>query len=444
MASRISRRGFGQVVVATALAAPTIVRGQNLNSKLNLAIIGAGGRGGENTKQMASENIAVLCDIDDNYLAQAKALHPDATTFNDLRKVFDKPNAYDACVISTTEHTHFLATMLAMKAGKHVYVEKPISHNVWEARQLREYAAKNPKLVTQMGTQLHASENMRRTYEILQTGVLGGITEVHVWVSRAWGLQSEADSKKYKDRLYVADRPNPKVAPVPPKGLHYDLWVGPAPMRPYDPIYFPGPNWYRWWDFGNGTMSDLGSHWNDLPFWALKLQAPTSIESTGPKAHPEIAAASFSVEYKYPAREKMPAVKFVWYQGEPKPPQWTAKQIPQVNNGVLFVGEKGMLLFEYGKFHLLPEKAFADFQEPAKSLPRVASHQIEWIEAIKTGKRAMSDFQYSGWLTEANHLGNVAFRVGKKLEWDAVKLKATNAPEADAFLRREYRKGWEA
>jgi len=239
----------------------------------------------------------------------------------------------------------------------------------------------------------------------------------------------------------VTDRPK-ESAPVP-AGLDWELWLGPAPARPFSPVYVPGPHWYRWWDFGNGTMSDLGSHWNDLPFWALDLQTPLTVEASGPPPHPEIAPASMSATYEYGPRGKMPAVKLVWHQGENKPDVWTKKGIPQWQNGVLFIGEKGMLLSDYGKHVLLPEKEFAGFKGPEPTLPRVKGHWAEWVECCKTGRKCSADFEYSGWLTEANHLGNVAYRVGKKLTWDAAKMAATNAPEADQYIRREYRKGWE-
>jgi predicted dehydrogenase len=224
--------------------------------------------------------------------------------------------------------------------------------------------------------------------------------------------------------------------------LDWDLWLGPAAERPFHPVYVPGPKWYRWWDFGNGTMSDLGSHWNDLPFWALKLKAPISVEAKGPKPHPEIAPASMQAIYEFPARDSMPPVQLTWYQGTMKPEIWTAKKIPQWANGILFIGSKGMILADASKHVLLPEKDFEGFQRPEPFLEKSPGHYAEWIHACKTGTPTLSNFEYAGWLTESNHLGNVAFRAGKKLLWDADKMRATNCPEADAFIRREYRKGW--
>jgi len=418
------------------------VRGRDLNSKMDVAVVGCGGRGGGNMQEVAkTEYITALCDVNGVNLNKAASQHKGAQTFTDFRKLFDNAKSFDAVVVSTCEHTHVYPTLAALKLGKHVYCEKPLTHNIWEARKVREEAAR-AKVTTQMGIQIHATDNYRRVVEIIQAGIIGPVNEVHVWVSRAWGLQSEEAAKKNKDIVFVTDRP--KEGMQPPKTLDWDLWLGPAPERSFHEVYFPGPKWYRWWDFGNGTMSDLGSHRNDLPFWALKLQAPLTVEAHSEiKPHAEIAPASMSATYEYAARGDMPPVKLTWYQGEMKPKIWTDGGIPKQGDGVLFVGAKGMLLADYFKYVLLPEKQFADVKLPEKTLPRPTSHHEEWIEACKTGKQASANFEYSGWLTEANHLGNVAYRVGKKLEWDPVKLKATNAPEADKFIHREYRKGWE-
>jgi predicted dehydrogenase len=439
---RVTRREFiGGALAASgvAAAAPAFLRGQNLNDKLNLAIIGAGGRGAANLKGVASENIVALCDVNRTALDAAKAQYTQARTFSDLRRVFDNARDFDAVVVSTCEHTHAFSTMLALDAGKHIYCEKPLAYNIWETRRIREKAA-TVKVATQMGIQIHAGDNYHRVVELIQSGSIGGVREVHVWVGRAWGLQSKDAAERNKDVAFVTERP--AAEPVP-ADLDWDLWLGPAPARPFNSVYVPGPKWYRWWDFGSGTMSDLGSHWNDLPFWALKLQAPLTIEASGGPAHPEIAPATMSATYTYGARGEMPPVTLTFYQGEVRPPIWTEGGIPQWASGCLFVGDKGMVLSDYSKHVLLPEKTFADFVRPPQTIAQSPGHYAEWIRACKTGAPTSADFQYAGWLTEANHLGNVAFRVGRKLTWDATKMKATNAPEAEKFLRREYRKGWE-
>jgi predicted dehydrogenase len=438
---RLTRRKFTRTLFTAAGAvavAPAFLRGQNLNNKLNIAIIGSGGRGGSNLESVSSENIVALCDVNSKNLDAAANKHPGAKKFSDFRKVFEHARDFDAVVVSTCEHTHAFATMLALQNHKHVYCEKPLTHNIWEARRIREAAAK-VKVATQMGIQIHATENYRRVVELVQCGAIGPVREAHVWVSRAWGLQSEEDAKRHQD-FWIPERP--EVSEPVPAELDWNLWLGPVPERPFNSAYFPGPKWYRWWDFGNGTMSDLGSHWNDLPFWALKLQAPLTIEASGPPPHPEIAPASMSAKYEYGERDNLPAVTLTWHQGENKPEIWKNGGIPQWDSGCLFIGSKGMILANYGRHLLLPEKDFAGFQPPAPTIPRSPGHHAEWLEACKTGKPTSADFQYSGWLTEANHLGNVAYRTGKKLEWNAKKLMAVNAREADKFIHREYRKGW--
>jgi predicted dehydrogenase len=436
---RPSRRALLTSAVAGTFAAPGFLRARGANEKLNIAIIGSGGRGGANLNGVKGENIVALCDVNAEAVESAAKVHKSARTFADFRKVFDHAKEFDAVVVSTCEHTHAFATLLAIQHGKHVYCEKPLTHNIAEARLIREAASKT-KLATQMGTQIHAEDNYRRVVELIQTGAVGPVREVHVWVGRAWGLQSEADAKANKDIVYVTDRPKDDVKP--PATLDWDLWLGPAQARPFNPVYVPGPKWYRWWDFGNGTMSDLGSHWNDLPFWALKLKAPTAVEAVGPKPHAEIAPASMQATYEFPARGDMPALTMTWYQGTYKPLKWLKKVIPQWDSGVLFVGDKGLLLSSYTRHLLLPEKQFADFERPKPFIEKSRGHYAEWIHACKTGAPTTCNFEYAGWLTESNHLGNVAFRAGQRLEWDATKMKATNCAAADAFIHRDYRKGW--
>ncbi|RUL88263.1 Gfo/Idh/MocA family protein [Tautonia sociabilis] len=441
-AGRPSRRQFVRTVAGSAvgaIAAPAIVRGRNLNDKLNIAVIATGGRGGHNLEQVSGENIVALCDVYEPAVARAAQAHPRAKRYADFRRVYDDANAFDAVVVSTPEHTHAAAALPALLLGKHVYLEKPLSRDVNEARILREAAAK-AKVATQMGTQIHASENYRRVVELIRSGAIGPVREAHVWVSRAWGWQSPEEAEQNRDIVSVQERPTDS-SPIPP-GLDWDLWIGPAPERPFHEVYWPGPKWYRWWDFGNGTMSDLGSHWNDLPFWALDLKAPLTIEAFGPPPHPEIAPASMTAVYEYGPRGDLPAVRLSWYQGADKPEIWKRGEIPQWGNGVLFVGDEGMLLSDYGKHVLLPEDTFRDYPAPEPFLSRPSSHHAEWIDACKTGSPTGSNFAYAGWLTEANHLGNVAYRVGRKIEWDAEAMRCPNAPEADAFLRREYRDGW--
>lgn len=440
--STTTRRQFGRTtaaMAAAAYAAPAVLRARNVNEKLNIAVIACGGRGGSNLDSVAGENIVVLCDVYQPAVDRAAVRFPKARKLNDFRRVYDHAGEFDAVVVSTTEHTHAFATLPALQLGKHVYCEKPLTHDVAEARIIRAAAAK-ARVATQMGTQIHAEDNYRRVVELIQGGAIGGVTEAHVWVGRAWGRQTEAKAKKYGDIVFATERPAGS-SPVP-KGLDWDLWLGPAPARPFHEVYWPGPKWYRWWDFGNGTMSDLGSHWIDLPFWALKLDAPKTIEAGGPPPHPEIAPASMHVAYEYGPRGSQPPVKVTWYQGEDKPDAWTRGDIPRWESGALFVGSKGQILADYGRHLLLFGPEVQEFRRPERSIPKSLGHHAEWIHACKTGAPTTCHFGYAGLLTEANHLGNVAYRVGKKLEWDTVKMYCPNAPEAEPFLKREYRKGW--
>lgn len=440
MRTTISRRQF-VAASAGALAAPGILRAGDSTNKLNIALIGVGGRGASNLAAVSGENIVALCDVDARAVERAGAKFPKARRVTDFRRLFDQPRTFDAVVVSTCEHTHAFATMLALRHNKHVYCEKPLTHGIWEARRIRETAAQT-KVATQMGIQIHATENYRRVVEIVQSGAIGPVRECHVWVSRAWGLQSPEAAKQHGDIASVQQRPKESM-PVP-AGLDWDLWLGPAPSRPFHNVYVPGPKWYRWWDFGSGTMSDLGSHWIDLPFWALGLRAPLTIEASGPPPHPELAPASMSASYEYGPRGTQPSVRLTWYQGESKPDIWRNNaDIRRWANGCLFIGGKGMLLADYGRYVLLPENAFTDFRRPEPTLPRSPGHHAEWIRACKTGQPTSANFEYSGFLTEANHLGNVAYRLEKKIEWDSANLRCPNAPEANALIRRAYRKGWE-
>lgn len=437
--SRIGRRDFMRTSTASALAFPGILSARGANDRLNLAIVGTGGRGGGNLAEVSGENIVALCDVNGNNLENAARKFPKAKKYVDFRRIYDSANAIDAVVVSCSEHTHAFATLPALQLKKHVYCEKPLAYNIWETRQVMN-AAKQAGVATQMGTQIHAGGNYRRVVELIRAGAIGDVSVVRVWVGRAWGLQSPEDAKKNGDIVSVQSRPSEAMSPPP--FVDWDLWIGPAPWRPFHNVYFPGPKWYRWWDFGGGTMSDLGSHWNDLPFWALDLDAPTAVSANGPKPHPELAPASMSATFEFPARGNRKPVIMSWHQGSEKPPEWTEKQIPQWDSGVLFIGSKGMLLSDYGKHLLLPEADFADYKRPEKSIPDSIGHHKEWLEACKTGSPTTCPFSYSGLLTESNHLGNVAYRLGKRIEWDTKNLKCNNAPEAEPLIRREYREGW--
>lgn len=392
------------------------------NEKLDVACIGVSGRGGANVSGVATQNIVALCDVDENRLNGAAKRFPLAAKYNDFRKLLDKEAGIDAVTVSTPDHCHAPAGLWAMSLGKHCYCEKPLTHNVYEARKMAELAAKN-KLVTQMGTQIHAGENYRRVVEIIQSGAIGKVREVHVWVGKDWGGGNR-----------------PKDSQPVPEYLHWDLWLGPAPKRPYHSgIYHPG-QWRRFWDFGGGTLGDMACHYMDLPFWALELRHPTTIEAEGPEVHPETNPKGMIVRYEFPARGAQPPVKFTWYDGKRIPKTVAGHAVP--GSGVMFIGDAGQMFASYGSYKLYPESEFKDYTPPKPTIPRSIGHHAEWIKACKDGGATTCNFDYSGALTEAVLLGNVAFRTGQKLQWDAKSMKATNCPAADEFLQREYRPGW--
>jgi predicted dehydrogenase len=285
-------------------------------------------------------------------------------------------------------------------------------------------AAEKAKKATQIGTQIHAGDNYRRVVELIQREAIGRVKEVHVWVPA----------------IYGGKKPPTETPPVPPN-LHYDLWLGPVEPRPYHPEYLPF-TWRNWWAFGGGTLADFGCHYMDLPHWALGLKAPLSVETEGPERDPECPPVWMIARYEYAHPAGGDPLKLTWYQGG-KQPEFLAEGLKMKwKAGVLFQGENGELLSDYGKHILLPEEKFHDFQRPAPFVPKSIGHHKEWIHACKTGAPTTCNFAYSGTLTEAALLGNVAFRVGKKLEWDTKSLKAKSCPEADEFIQHHYRKGW--
>lgn len=441
---RNSRRKFIKSTALTTLALTAPMRSVHAHParKLRVGFIGVGGRGGSNLRTVAKDSdveVVALCDVNGRNLENAHKQYPDARTYADFRKLYTEADDMDAMVVSTAEHTHAYATMPALRMGMHVYCEKPLTHNVAEARLITKVAAE-AKVATQMGTQIHATDNYHRVVELIQSGAIGHVREAHVWVGRAWGLQSAEDAKANKDIVHVTERP--KQGMRPPEYLNWDLWLGPAQERPFHEVYFPGPKWYRWWDFGNGTMSDLGSHWNDLPYWALELDAPTSVEASGDPPHPEIAPASMTAVYEYGQRGDLPPCTLTWYQGSHKPQRWLDKEIPQWSSGVLFVGDDGMLISDYRKHQLLPDNKFADFEPPKPFVPDSPGQHEEWLLACREGSPTGSHFAYAGPLTEANHLGNVAYRSGGKIVWDADAMRITNNEDANRFLQRIPRDGW--
>ncbi len=409
------------------------------SAKLNIAGIGIGGMGAGNLANLESQNIVALCDVDLNYAAGTIAKYPQAKVWTDYREMLEKQKDIDAVLIATPDHTHAVIAMAAIKAGKHVYCQKPLCHDIYEARMLAQAAAAS-KVATQMGIQGHSSEGFRLICEWIWAGAIGEVLEVDAWCSLSyypWG--HAAWSSKFG-----AGRP--ADTPAVPDKLNWDLWLGPAPERPYHPAYHSAV-WRCWWDFGNGMMGDRGAHTLDSVVSALKLGPPISVEATSCGLNPETHPLSAIVTFQFPARQGLPPLKLTWYEGTrpPRPAQLEAGQNMPDEGGVIFKGSKGVLMCGvYGDSpRLIPEAAMHALERPAKTLPRVkGSHEMDWVSAAKTGVQPGAHFGYSGPLTETCLLGNIAKRVDSRIEWDAANLKITNVADANKYVRTEYRKGW--
>jgi predicted dehydrogenase len=420
-----TRRSFLKTT-GIAVAFPFVGKVLGANEKLNIGVVGVAGRGGSNLRGVAAvkeSHIAALCDVDQKNLTAAAKQFPDAQRYRDFRQMLEQKDL-DAVVCSTPDHTHAIVGVGALKSGRHLYCEKPLAHTVTEVRALTEAAAKH-KRVTQMGNQIHSGSNYRRVVELVQSGAIGGVREVHVWAGAQYGNIG----------LSGAD------APIP-KDLDYDLWLGPLAYRPFRKEYAPF-HWRHFWEFGGGTLSDFWCHYADLAHWALDLKHPLTIHSKAGKARSERVTESMRVEYTYPARGKQSPVKLVWYQGNERPKILTETQRKQWKSGVLFVGEKGKLFSNYGSYRLMPEGQFKGFQPPPRSIPESIGHHAEWVKACRDGGRCGSDFSYAGPLSECPLLGIVSHRLGNvKLDWDWKTMKAKGLPEADRLIRHQYREGW--
>jgi len=442
---QVSRRDFLAATATTAAITivPRQVLGGPRNSppseKLNIAGIGVGGMGKSNLRQLESENIVALCDVDHKYAAETFKRYPKAKVCTDFRKMLDKQKDIDAVVIATPDHTHAVISMEAMRRGKHVYCQKPLTHDVYESRMLAK-AARETGVTTQMGIQGHSGEGIRLICEWIWDGAIGEVREVDAWCSLSYYPFGHAGwSSRWSRR--------PKEKPPVPSTLDWDLWLGPAPERPYHPAYHPGV-WRCWWDFGCGMMGDRGAHTLDPVFRALKLGHPTSVEATSLGLNSDTHPVASIVTYRFPARDGLPPVKLTWYEGlrPPRPIELEdGRRLGNVEGGALFKGSKGKLMAGvYGEgARLIPESRMQDYKRPPKTIPRVkGSHEQDWARACKDGRPAGADFEYSGLLTEVCLLGNVARRVDARIEWDADNMKVTNLPEANKYVRTQYRQGW--
>jgi len=444
--SGLSRREF--VGAAAAAAAFTIVPRHVLggagnvaaSEKVNIGVIGSGGMGGANTNACAAAgaNIVAQCDVDWDRAAGQFDKFPNSRKYKDFREMLEKEDKnIDAVIVATPDQVHAVASIAAMKRGKHVYCQKPLTRLVAEARAMTQ-AARKYKVVTQMGNQGHSGDGVRDICEWIWAGVIGEVREVHAWTNRPVWPQG-IDRPKEVDEI--------------PSTMDWNLWIGPAPMRPYNKVYAPF-NWRGWWDFGGGALADMACHVLDPVFWALKLKYPTSVEASCTSVNEETFPLASIVHYEYPAREGLPAVKVHWYDGGLKPERPEALEIGrplnQAASNVLFIGSKGVLRCgEYGDNpQLLPYERMREFSrnKPPQTLKRIkTSHEGNWLEAIRTGGQATSHFDYSGPFTEMVTMGNLAIRpenVGKKLLWDGENMRVTNDDKANDYVHPHYRDGY--
>ena len=440
-----SRRQFMGMTAAAAAAFMIVPRhvlggpGHTPPSeKLNIAGIGVGGQGAADLNEVRKENIVALCDVDEKRAAVTFRRFKEAKRYTDFRKMLEKEDKHiDAVVVATPDHNHAVATMAAIKMGKHVFCEKPLTRTVYEARAIAE-AARAAGVATQMGNQGMAFEGNRLINEWIGDGAIGPVREVHVWSDRP---------THFGKMLWQQGIERPVDTPPVPEGLDWDQWLGPAPHRPYHPAYVPF-QWRGWWDFGSGGLGDMGIH-NIAPiFSALQLTAPTSVHSRSTSVNKETLPLAATVHYDFPARGDLPPVRLHWYDGgmvPARPEELEPHRELDREDGIIFVGDKGKILVEgWGgnRPMLIPESKMKDYRQPAQTLPRSIGHHKEWLEACKGRGTTRSNFDFAGPLTEAVLLGTVSVRTGKRLEWDSENLEVTNVPEANDYLHYEYRKDW--
>jgi len=481
---RISRRTF----LATAAGSfafiyiPKSVWGAN--DRFYLAGIGVGGKGAGEVRDLtqAGGKFVALCDVDEARAGKTFKSFPDAKRYKDFRVMLEKEKGIDAVTVSTPDHTHAIASLMAMALGKHVYCQKPLTHSIYEARIMTR-AAEYYKVQTQMGNQAHSGEPNRRAVELVRAGIIGPVRQVHAWTNRPIWPQGQ---KALDERQRLAGEPKPA-------NLDWDLWLGPAPMRDYNACYVPF-KWRGWWDFGTGALGDMACHIMDMPYWALDLGSPQSVKAESGGQTTETGPDWSTITYQFAARASMgggrlgsavgpkaaveaPAVKYIWYDGNKDGRQnapydllerateeagksgtdrqaanagGRKKKKPSAINSpqrwdMILVGDDGMMLFKRSSTDWIvnPGRRAEQFASVPKTIHRVPNEDTEWIEACKGGPKALSSFDYAGPLSEMVLLGNLAVRLGKKIKWDSKTLRATNAPEADKLIRREYRKGWD-
>lgn len=439
--STLTRRQFlkRSAVVAGVLAFP-FVSARNVlgaNSRLNIAGVGVGGKGWVDITSCDSENIVGLCDVDAGRLATAQKRFPAARAFADWRVMFDQlGKQIDAVTVSTPDHLHFHPSYRAIREGKHVFCQKPLTHTVWEARTLAA-AARKAGVATQMGNQGISAAQLRRDAELLRAGAIGAIREVHCWTDRP--------GKWWKQGLA-----RPTEFPPVPAGLNWDLWIGPAPYRPYHPAWAHFL-WRGWWDFGTGPIGDMGCHLLNLATLAMDLRDPARIQAKSEGGNADCGPLWSEIVWEFPAHGAQPAFKFFWYDGGRKPEPALAHrehrdELP--DNGVILIGAKDTFYAQgyNGGGRFLSGATYDDFKHVPELFPKRKNwdrcHYEEWIEACKGGPKAYSNFDVAGPVSEIVLLGQLAVRVGQPLEWDAKKLRVTNVKEANRYVRTAYRQGW--
>jgi len=439
--TRISRRYFLMGAAATVGAGATrsgLAAGQaapsaSPNEKLNIASVGVGGMGGHDLSHVGSENIIALCDVDDAHAAKVFERYPKAKKYRDYRIMLEKEKDIDAVMVATPDHLHAAVAMAAIQLGKHVYCQKPLTHSIYEARVLAK-AAREAGVATQMGNQGQASEESRLVCEFIWDGALGPVREIHGW------------SNRYP-RISPRGMARPAGSSPVPDTLDWDLWLGPAPERPYVANTYQPFVWRGWWDFGSGVLGDIGCHNFAAIFKALKLGPPTSVEaaSTAAQCPPEVNAESApvasTVHFDFPAAGDRPGVTLTWYDGglmPRRPDELEEDRTMGGGDGMLYVGDQGKML----NHRLIPETRMQEYGSPPKVLERSPGHYQEWLNACKGGPPAGSNFDVAGPLTEAVLLGNIAIRTGKKLCWDGPGMTVTNVPEANPLVNPPYREGW--
>lgn len=449
-----SRRRFVQTASAVSIGywvSGTAARGESNspNERLRFAGIGVGGKGGSDIDQASKfGDIVALCDIDDKRLDAKGKQFPKAAKFRDFRNLLESMGPkLDAVVVSTPDHTHAPAAVMAMRMGKHVYCQKPLTHSVHEARVMRQVARDN-QVCTQMGNQGTADPGLRQAVEIIRSGAIGPVREAIVWTNRPFHYWKQAPD-------IVA---RPKEVPPIPAHVHWELFLGPAPYRPYHPAYHPH-NWRGFWDFGTGALGDMGCHTANMPFMALQLGLPHRVSAEHSELNPETYPAWSTITYEFPSRGTLPPVKLTWYEGAKEgkrhlPPAALFQGEAASDSGSMLIGAKGTLFSpnDYGaRFVLLPKKEFVDFRPPAPTLARIepagdtdTNQKREWVAAIRAGRPALafSNFDYASVLTEAMLLGNVAVRAGVPIDYDGKNGRVTNNALADRLLATEYRDGW--